>query len=184
MVCSTLKPVVRLSVPITTLCLIMLMLSAKVGFLCLLYPSSCVSYFYISSSNSSCLLQGQEYSLDIVWAAPYQDTVLCGTVGEAVVAMELAIHLLLVDKLLYSLFCFFSPFACCSWFTFSKRNKKITPFIIGSYESLYMGAGNWLWVLWKMETLSLWCLGWVYLLGPFLHLDLHEWYCVPMLPVL
>lgn len=38
--------------------------------------------------------------------------------------MKLAVHSLLVDKLLSSLFCFFSPFACCSWLTFSKRNKK------------------------------------------------------------
>lgn len=44
MVYSTLKPAARLSVPIATLCLIM-MLSAKVGFLCLLCPGSCMSYF-------------------------------------------------------------------------------------------------------------------------------------------
>lgn len=97
--------------------------------------------------------------------------------GKVVVAMVLAIHSLLVDKLFCSLFCFFHCLHVVPDSLFLKEIKKITPFIIsedvrspvpgviGSCESLYMGAGNQLRVLQKMGTLP-------------------EWSCVLMLPVL
>lgn len=105
MVYSTLKPAARLSVPIATLCLIMT-LSAKVGFLCLLCPGSCMSYFVSPPAIAAAITRPGVFTGHCL-SCPVQDTILCGVVGEVVVAMELAIHSPLVDKLLYSLFCFF-----------------------------------------------------------------------------